>query len=323
MPKWPELSAEAFAVGPGEESTGELKAQAALQQGTAPEEAVSGSPAKGAAHDQRAGPRLLTGSGDSSGGKGASDTALPEAAAIDPAARGEKSGGQEVESSPEASPPSRKQAGPALRRSGTGEIPVPASAPQATLSVRLPDSGAAYGDPATAATQPAPETVALPETAATPGEPARPEIPGFKDNLLQEIQGRLLYFRERGGVPAEMRLQLRPPELGEVTIRVFSREGKLSAAIIAELPVVREILEGSISELRQRFQQCNLPLEQLDLFTAGREGEGSRHCSAGDYPGAAWRPGAGRAASNRLPEQGPERLPEIAWGGGHVIDYRA
>ncbi|NLY39470.1 MAG: flagellar hook-length control protein FliK [Firmicutes bacterium] len=306
----------------GEEPAGGLKAQAPIPQGPAPEGAIAAA-AAGAVPDQRAGSHRLGGAGDSTGGeKGEREIALPEAA-TEPAARGESRGAREAERSQEGGMPSRNQAGPDLQQSGSTRAAEPTPAPQLQPSTKLPESGAASSDPAAAVLQPAPEAVAPPEAAAEPGEPIRPAIPGFKDNLLQELQGRLLYIRERGEFPAEMRLQLYPPELGEVTIRVFSRKGKLSAAIIAELPVVRDLLAGSMAELRQRFQQCNLPLEQLDLFAAGRDGEGSRHYSAGDYPGTAWRPRTGGAAVSAGPALEREPLPETAWGGGHVIDYRA
>jgi len=79
-----------------------------------------------------------------------------------------------------------------------------------------------------------------------------------------------------------MRMTLNPPELGEVTIRVFSRQGKLSATIIAETSFVKEILESSISELRQRLNFVDIQFEQLDLSTSGKHsGESDR--SARDF----------------------------------------
>lgn len=96
----------------------------------------------------------------------------------------------------------------------------------------------------------------------------------FKEQIMQQIQGRLLYIREKGPAPAEMRLRLQPAEWGEMVIRVFSRQGRLSALIQVEAAVM-EILEGSLPELRQRLQQNNLTFEHLELFAAGREGFGT------------------------------------------------
>ncbi len=114
----------------------------------------------------------------------------------------------------------------------------------------------------------------------------------LRESVMQQLEGRLNYFRESGNLPAEMRLTLHPPELGEVTIRVFSSKGKLSASIIAESAVVKEILESSISELRQRLNFVNIQFEQLDFSTAGKEtgaGSSGRSDSSLDYEFAAQR----------------------------------
>ena len=101
--------------------------------------------------------------------------------------------------------------------------------------------------------------------------------PNLRESVMQQLEGRMIYLRETGNNPAEMRMILHPPELGEVTIRVFSRQGKLSASIIAETPLVKEILESSISELRQRLNFVEIQFEQLDLSTSGRQsGESDR-----------------------------------------------
>lgn len=146
---------------------------------------------------------------------------------------------------------------------------------------RIPVSLTAKSQSAAPAVDPAITTAALPITdaAVSLSEGAVKEL-NVKEQIMQQIQGRLLYIREKGSAPSEMRLRLHPAELGEMTIRVFSRQGKLSAVILVEVAAVKEILEGKLSELRQRFQQCNLPLEQLDVFTAGRDEQGSGNFSS-------------------------------------------
>ncbi|MGB4517035.1 MAG: hypothetical protein WBI65_05365, partial [Dethiobacteria bacterium] len=66
--------------------------------------------------------------------------------------------------------------------------------------------------------------------------------PGLTEGVLDQLTAYCAYFRERGEAPAEIRLALNPPQLGELLIRVFSRQGKLSAKIIAEVAVVKEML---------------------------------------------------------------------------------
>ncbi|MDZ4133795.1 MAG: hypothetical protein U1E11_11750, partial [Dethiobacteria bacterium] len=45
----------------------------------------------------------------------------------------------------------------------------------------------------------------------------------LRESVMQQVEGRLIFLRESGVNPAEMRLTLHPPELGEVTVRVFSK----------------------------------------------------------------------------------------------------
>ena len=97
----------------------------------------------------------------------------------------------------------------------------------------------------------------------------------LRESIIQQLEGRMVYLRETAANPAEMRMTLHPPELGEVTIRVFSKQGRLSASIIAETPLVKEILESSITELRQRMNFVSIDFEQLDFSAKEDEYNGS------------------------------------------------
>ncbi len=114
-----------------------------------------------------------------------------------------------------------------------------------------------------------------------PGKTAASHLDNLRENVMQQIEGRLTYIRENSTLPAEMRLTLNPPELGEVTIRVFSKNGQLSASIITESALVKEILESSITELRQRINFVNIQFEQLDISTSGEPAKGSDYSGDG------------------------------------------
>lgn len=139
-------------------------------------------------------------------------------------------------------------------------------------------SGAAQAQPVIPIAEPAASSPA--KTYVSPPETVKDAA--FKEQIMQKIQGRLIYIREKGAAPAEMRLRLQPAEWGEMVIRVFSRQGRLSAVIQVEAAVM-EILEGSLPELRQRLQQSNLPLEHLELFAAGREDLGRGRFGGGHF----------------------------------------
>ena len=128
-------------------------------------------------------------------------------------------------------------------------------------------------------------------------QPLQPQSSGLRGNVMQQLESRLVYLRETGSYPAEMRLTINPPELGEVTIRVFSRQGRLSASIIAETQLVREILEGSMTELRQRLNAVNISFDQLDLSASGKGYDDS------DRPGE--ERGDRVSESGRMKDPGP------------------
>lgn len=115
--------------------------------------------------------------------------------------------------------------------------------------------------------------------------------------VTEQVEGRLVYLRERGSFPAEMRLTLNPPELGEVKIRVMSRQGQLSASIVTESALVKEIIESSISELRQRINFVHIQFEQLDVSTAGKEAGGSEHGGSKGEAGAKFHGNGGNASN--------------------------
>lgn len=144
----------------------------------------------------------------------------------------------------------------------------------------------------------------------------------LRESVMQQLQGRMTYLRESGNNPAEMRVTLHPPELGEVTVRVFSSKGRLSASIIAETPLAREILESSIGELRQRMNFVNIQFDQLDVSTAGKEFEGFDR--SGEREGSAkieFGEAEGGEKRNLESETPPQQLPPDDAGSG--IDFWA
>ncbi|HHW73838.1 MAG TPA: flagellar hook-length control protein FliK [Firmicutes bacterium] len=96
-------------------------------------------------------------------------------------------------------------------------------------------------------------------------------------SILERLGGSCTYFKEKVDFPAEVRIFLDPPELGEILIRVSSKEGRLSAKIIVEAGAVKEMLAGSLRELQQRFEQNELHFERIELFSAGEFTAGDHH----------------------------------------------
>ena len=154
-----------------------------------------------------------------------------------------------------------------------------------------------------------------------PGNRALPaNLEGMRDNILQQIEGRLTYIRESGTTPAEMRMTLHPPELGEITIRVFSKQGQLSATILTDSALVKEILESSVSELRQRLNLVNIEFEQNDGFNLGHQSEGFDQSGANNSNRSRGLPDQ-RGSEAELETSGKSPPPEPSVNGSRGIDF--
>lgn len=111
------------------------------------------------------------------------------------------------------------------------------------------------------------------------------DLPGLNRSVFDQLCRCCTAFPERADLPAEIRLALNPPELGEVLIRLASREGKLSVRIIVEAASVKEMLANNLQELFHRFAQSDLHLDGIDLLTAGEMFLDDHRFKKGDYRG--------------------------------------
>ncbi len=154
-----------------------------------------------------------------------------------------------------------------------------------------------------------------------PGSRSLPaNLESMRDNILQQVEGRLTYIRENGTTPAEMRLTLHPPELGEITIRVFSKQGQLSASILTDSALVKEILESSVSELRQRLNLVNIEFEQNDGFNSGPQSEGFDQSGANNSNRSRDLPGQ-QGSESELETSGKSPPPDSADQSRRGIDF--
>ena len=143
--------------------------------------------------------------------------------------------------------------------------------------------------------------------------------------VLDQITGRLNFFRETGSLPAEMRMTLNPPSLGAVVIRVFMKQGKMSAEILTELSEVKDILDKSITDLRQRLQNVNLVLERIDVYTADKDASGNNLFNRENKFAELAAAVAGKIGASAGSEGEPLDSEVALWGidGVHSLDIRA
>lgn len=95
-------------------------------------------------------------------------------------------------------------------------------------------------------------------------------------NVLEQVLVRVQHFTRPGA--EELRIKLHPETLGEMKVNVRSEHGLLTAEIIVSHAGVKELLEGQLDLLRQRFKQLNLPVEVINVLVeySGQEGHPSQ-----------------------------------------------
>jgi hypothetical protein len=109
------------------------------------------------------------------------------------------------------------------------------------------------------------------------GTTLKPEVTFTTDNLPQKVFAQIADKMEllvRSG-EQELRLKLQPEFLGEILIKMRRIKGLLSAEIVTQSLALKELLEGNLENLRQRFQELNLSLEDLNISLGGKNGGGS------------------------------------------------
>jgi len=131
--------------------------------------------------------------------------------------------------------------------------------------------------------------------------------PSLKESILNQLKGKLSYFKGTEKFPAEMRMSLKPPSMGDVLVRVFKHEGKLTAEIMTETAAAREMLESNLGNLKERFQQMNLNVERTEIYTAPEDlsGRSSRQFSGDSNEDSLQRgPGNRRSPGEGNPDDG-------------------
>ncbi len=147
-----------------------------------------------------------------------------------------------------------------------------------------------------------------------------------REDLLAQLGARITYLRERGNLPAEMRLQLKPPDLGEIAIRVSRQDGRLSVRFAAEVSA-QELLRACLGELQQRLPQADFSLTRSDLGAAGPGASFSSWTGDGDRGQNRFIPDqSGGGAEVERPAVAPDTasFPDLQAGSFHQgINYWA
>ena len=116
-----------------------------------------------------------------------------------------------------------------------------------------------------------------------------------------------------------MRLQMKPPDLGEIELRVRAVEGLVRGEIMVQSPELKSLIESQLDRLRVALAQQGLELEGFDVGVAGQDrfGDLDGGLGSGDPPGRPVPPA--RPADGDEAVSGPMIVP--SGQGHHEVDY--
>lgn len=107
----------------------------------------------------------------------------------------------------------------------------------------------------------------------------------------------------------EIRLVIRPPELGRVRINLQMDNGHIAGRILVDNGSVREVFEQNLGALQRAFAEAGLELGDLEISAGGEERQGSGESGRSGRPR--------RGASDRFEKQ-VEPLVRYEYGGRHI-----
>jgi len=103
------------------------------------------------------------------------------------------------------------------------------------------------------------------------------------------------------GQPQELRVRVRPPELGEIRISFQSRDGELTGSVVAERAVVRGWLAAEAPAWREELAEAGVDVARIDVDLMPQSGA--------DGQAPPWQGGAPRSWADAAPGPPPEADP--------------
>jgi hypothetical protein len=158
--------------------------------------------------------------------------------------------------------------------------------------------------------QPTTTTTPTNQSAAVPTEArVQPGTPAFALEFVSQA-----HVTAHTDGRHEFRLRLDPPELGEVQVRLLTADGRLSAEVVVADDSVRRLIEGQLSDLRQRLEAAGTPVSKFDVTTQ-HGGESNR--GRPEWDRTPWTPPTARTEAPAPPRHRPATVT------GGLIDVTA
>jgi flagellar hook-length control protein FliK len=94
-----------------------------------------------------------------------------------------------------------------------------------------------------------------------------PAQPLAKEEIVQQIVSSAKLRFSNG--QNEIRIQLKPEHLGQVRLNITTDQQQVMVKVVAELPVVKELLETNLPQLRSELQGQGLEIDKFDVSVGG------------------------------------------------------
>ena len=188
--------------------------------------------------------------------------------------------------------------------------------------VILSDSTLPEGKGATTHGVPGGEELSLPQVTepSTWGEgvttPNRPVSALLGDGLMAQVLEGLNLKTWRAG-QREMRIQLQPPELGRVHMKIGLDNHHVVLRIDVENPFVKDLIENNLAQLRQSLQDQGLRMDQCAVTVSDHDetGFGANHENAAGSSGHTASVEGGETAESPL-----QRVRSAYWGDSDLVN---
>ncbi|MCX7882387.1 MAG: flagellar hook-length control protein FliK [Brevinematales bacterium] len=102
--------------------------------------------------------------------------------------------------------------------------------------------------------------------------PVLPSLPRVSvEYMLQQVAGKAFITLRDG--QSEMRLQLTPPDLGRMEMKIVLEDGQMMGKIVVSTPEAKALFDQNLGELQRQLQQAGVQVGSLDvsLGQPGRE----------------------------------------------------
>ncbi len=100
-----------------------------------------------------------------------------------------------------------------------------------------------------------------------------PQLKELAETIMPQITRGIATLVRNGA--AEMRLQLQPPDLGEIELRVRTTESAVRGHVVVQHSELKHLVEAQLDKLRESLEEQGLAMEGFDV-SVGREGQFAR-----------------------------------------------